>query len=335
MTTIKCSCIIKYMNDLKKTQHFSTNKDLLFGMNFNPIHAVDPFAGKCDLSNMFPYTMWELYDIDVKTPEVIYRDSLMNPIDYTGKTVITNPPYLAKNKTSEFKEIFEKYQTDDLYKAAILSIIGCKNGILIIPLNFFTDENSRKVREEFLSRYKVEYVNCFTKQMFKNTTYNVCSFYFEEGETKDVMFNNIFEQKIIVASLKEEEGYRLGGWFFEKIKKIKPIFSRSIGGKANTNIFVNCLDKRNKKFGLEYVPNYVYNGNKKDRIFATLNCEKDLTEEEQREIVNLFNFYVTNIRDTCGDLIFTNYRDFGRKRISFEDVYKICTMCYEEVTCSF
>jgi len=318
------------MNDIKKTQHFTENyEEILQGINFYPQEAVDPFAGKCDLIKYSPNTIWELYDIDVKDPRVTYRDSLLNPIDYTGKTVITNPPYLAKNKTNQFKEIFDKYQTDDLYKAAILSIIGCEEGILIIPLNFFTDENTRDVREKFFSEYHVDYVNYFTYQVFENTTYNVCSFHFKKGgqQKSEIVFNNGKTGVKTPLILLKNCGYRIGGEVFDFFKRTKPIFSRVIGDEpANTNIYVNCLDTRTKHFGLEYKPGYVYKGQKNDRIFATLKCEKDLTPEQQQKLVESFNNCIESFRRTYGDLVFTNYRDHGRKRISLEDVYKICTM---------
>lgn len=316
------------MSDLKKTQHFTENyKEILQGIDFYPQKAVDPFAGNCDLLKYSPNTNWELYDIDVKDPRVNYRDSLLNPIDYTGKTVITNPPYLAKNKTKEFGEIFEKYQTDDLYKASILSILGCENGILIIPINFFTDEYSEDVRKKFLSQYKVSYVNVFTKQVFANTSYNVCSFYFEKGQTDEVIFHDYFANRDTTLKLKKEYGYRVGGDFYASFKNIKPIFSRVLKGeKANTNLFISCTDTRNTDFRLEYKSGYVYEGKESDRFFATLKCERDLTEEEQIRLASNFNLHIDTARFMHGNLLFTNYRDNGRKRISLEDVYKICTL---------
>ena len=114
------------MADLIKTQHFTKQYEkILKNINFYPKEAIDPFAGECDLFNYSPGTKWIFYDIEPKKENVIKNDSLLNPVDYTDKTVITNPPYLAKNKTKEFREIFEKYKEDDLYKASIKSIIGC------------------------------------------------------------------------------------------------------------------------------------------------------------------------------------------------------------------
>lgn len=320
------------MADLIKTQHFTTQHEkILININFNPKQAVDPFAGACDLVNHFQKTEWELYDIDVKDQRVNYRDSLLDPIDYTNKTVITNPPYLAKNKTKEFEEVFKKYNTDDLYKASILSIIGCKNGILIIPINFFTDENTEDVRRCFLSKYKIENVNIFNSPVFENTTYNVCSFYFEAGKTDNVTFHNIDSKVSFQTQLKEEYGYRLGGDFYNSFKNIKPIFSRARQDKENvflTNIFLTALDKRNELINLKYNEDIFY-GKDTDRIYATLICKRQLSEEEQRSLIDNFNNFLLKERDSYQNLILTNYRDFGRKRISFDDVYKICTMLLE------
>lgn len=316
------------MDDLKKTQHFSSNYEkLLKNIEFFPEEAVDPFAGAKDLLQYSKETKWTFYDIEPTSEDIIKNDSLLNPIDYSGKTVITNPPYLAKNKTKEFKEIFDKYQVDDLYKASMLSIIGCKNGILIIPINFFTDEVSSDIRKKFLSRYCVKYVNVFSEQMFENTTYNVCSFYFEAGSTNEVEFYNVSKDTTLKIVLDEKYGYRLGGEFYNIFEKAPKLFSRVRTGKEEniTNIFLQGLDDRNNPISLKYDTN-IYIGKDTDRVFATLYCKQKIDEETQKYIINEFNNFLHNNRIKYNNLILTNYRDFGRKRISFDDVYKICSM---------
>ena len=81
-----------------------------------------------------------MYDIDPTKDNIIKKDTLLNIEDYTDKFIITNPPYLARNKTKN-KEIYDKYDENDLYKCFIKQIINKTNialgGILIIPLNFF------------------------------------------------------------------------------------------------------------------------------------------------------------------------------------------------------
>ena len=38
------------------------------------------------------------YDIDPKNDKTTTKDTLLNPIDYTNKWIITNPPYLARKR---------------------------------------------------------------------------------------------------------------------------------------------------------------------------------------------------------------------------------------------
>lgn len=315
------------MGDLIKTQHFTSNYNIILkNIDFKPDEAIDPFAGDKDLVKYSPNTSWTLYDIDPKHSDIIYNDSLLNPIDYTGKTVITNPPYLARNKTREFKDIFNQYNVDDLYKASILSLMGCKNGILIIPVNFFTDERSSFVRKKFLSTYKVDYVNIFTKPVFENTPYNVCSFYFELGETSDVKFYDYFDDKTTNINLNPKYDYIIGGEFYNLFSNLKPRFNRVISGdeKYITNIFLKSIDSRTQRFALSYNEN-TFVGKDTDRTFATLTSDINLSADQQKSLINEFNNFVNSNRDKYNNLLFTTFRDFGRKRISLSSVYKICT----------
>ena len=64
-----------------------------------------------------------MYDIEPKKDGIVKKDTLLNPPDYQGKFVITNPPYLARNKCAD-KTLFDKYQTNDLYKCFIKVIFA-------------------------------------------------------------------------------------------------------------------------------------------------------------------------------------------------------------------
>ena len=97
-----------------KGQFYTVNSSyILDGLCIPPKTArciIEPFAGKCDLleflvknGNTLPV---ELYDIDPKKEGVIQRDTLMYPPDYKDSWILTNPPYLARNK-SDKKEIFD------------------------------------------------------------------------------------------------------------------------------------------------------------------------------------------------------------------------------------
>lgn len=323
-------------SDLEKTQHFSTRvSELLEGIvidNTDNLVCVDPFCGAGDLVKFFPQFKWETYDKDPKYPNTTKRDTLINPPNYTGKVVITNPPYIAKNKTKEFGDIFDKYHTDDLYKASIRSIIGCEKGIFIIPVNFFIDEDTRPIREEFLSQYIVKRVNVFTKQMFDNTTYSVCAFDFYKGQKleQDVLFHvDTGDEKII--KLNHEYGYKPGGKDFYKIKAVKNyMFSRLLESGNNTfitNIRLYGLDTRTTKAHLE-ICDEPYFGKSTDRVNATITSKLKLTPNEEKRLVESFNQGVEKLRKDNLDIFFSNYRDFGRKRISLDFVYKYLQVLY-------
>lgn len=139
------------MTDLEKTIHYTTKAQEICAnlIKYIPENAVlvEPFVGDGNLTSLFPNHFWERYDIEEK-PNAIKQNTLLQPPIYLGKWVITNPPYLAKNKAKE-KTIFNKYDVDDLYKATLLSILDCEGGILIIPTNFITDERTGVVRKKF------------------------------------------------------------------------------------------------------------------------------------------------------------------------------------------
>lgn len=56
--------------------------------------------GDGNLTSLFPNHSWERYDIEEK-PKATKQDTLLQSPNYSSKWVITNPPYLAKNKTKE------------------------------------------------------------------------------------------------------------------------------------------------------------------------------------------------------------------------------------------
>ena len=133
---------------------------------------IEPFAGEGDLLkfiNKYKKYNIELYDIDPKNINIKKQDTLTHPPIYKNKYVITNPPYLARNK-SEDKVLFDKYDVNDLYKCFIINIINdnCQGGIIIIPLNFICSvrKNDVDIRKRFLDIYNMEHINIFEESVF-------------------------------------------------------------------------------------------------------------------------------------------------------------------------
>ncbi|MBI5530022.1 MAG: Eco57I restriction-modification methylase domain-containing protein [Candidatus Doudnabacteria bacterium] len=213
-------------------QFFTTNSDyILKGLEKRVVgkEVIDPFAGNGDL------LVWAKnngaknvrgFDIDKKyinKKTIKFNDNILSPLKF--KFVITNPPYLNVNKaTKETKfKYFSKFQFEDLYQIALQSIMDSDEGIVIVPINFLSAENSKSIRDIFFSKFEIVEINYFKQQVFADTTYNVIAFYyvkktnyFKEGfEIKTHIYP---EGKDILIKLERKYGWIIGGEFVSKIK---------------------------------------------------------------------------------------------------------------------
>lgn len=231
---------------LQGFEKFVENKDI-----------IDPFAGNQDLIKWAKKNNCKKvigFDCDkkyVNEKNVFYNDSINNHGKY--KFVCTNPPYLHKNKADEkTKEKFfsdTNSQFEDLYQVSINSILESEEGILIVPLNFLSAENSEKIRKIFFDRFEIVSLNIFSQQVFEDTTYNVVSFYYRKRKkslNKDIVSAKIFPKgKREEFVLEEKYGWRLGGKFNYKIKSTE----NSLGIYRLTE---KDLIKGNKKVSLAH-----------------------------------------------------------------------------------
>ena len=157
---------------------------------------IEPFCGNGDLLNFIDINKYiiECYDIEPKKDFIIQQNTMKNPPNYNGKFLLTNPPYLARNKCNQ-KELFDKYDVNDLYKCHIKEIIinNPNGGILIIPLNFWSSirKNDIELRKDFLEKFNIIQLNIFEEQVFNDTTYTICSFQFELRKNTDLNEINI------------------------------------------------------------------------------------------------------------------------------------------------
>jgi hypothetical protein len=327
-------------------QFYTTNQEyILQGMKIpeNVRYVIEPFTGNGDLISFiekFDHVLkTEYYDIDPKKDFITQKDTLDFPPDYTNKYVITNPPYLARNKSTN-KYLFDKYDVNDLYKCLIKELLINKSigGILIVPLNFWSSIriSDIKLRKLFLSVYDIIKINIFEEQVFNDTSYTVCSFQFEP-KTRDI---NLIQIKVypsninITTELNKKNNYMIGGEIYnlptKKQYKITRLTSKNVE-KKNTNIIVKCIDdNKNDKIRLSFVDDeniYVDNTpNQTSRTYATLIIEPEINSDKQQELVFKFNEFLNKHRETYNSLFLTNYReskDIARKRISFDLVYSI------------
>jgi len=327
-------------------QFYTTNyKYILSNMAIpnNVDTIIEPFVGNGDLlkfiKNKNNYNI-EIYDIDPKLENTIKRDTLTNPPDYTDKFILTNPPYLARNKNKN-KELYDKYKCNDLYKCFIVNIISniCQGGIIIIPLNFLSSirKNDIELRKNFLEKYTIKIINIFEEQVFDDTSYAVCSIYFIKKNNNDNNSIKIFiypSQKEMNIRLTSENNYTIGGEIYKLPQNSKYKIQRATKNtkKNITNILLKCIDDNiNSQLGFKFVSNeerFIDNTeNLSARSYATLVINKSLTLEEQEILVNKMNNYIKEKREIYNSLFLTNYREnntIARKRISFDLAFRIC-----------
>ena len=159
-------------------QHYSIKAEqLLHGMHRPPPGSIviEPFAGQGDLLQWLGSGYINVsFDLEPKAPGILRRNTLLDAPRYAGSYVLTNPPWLAKNK-SEDKTIFDRYGTDDLYKCFLKSLLRepPMGGIIIIPLNFLSGvrDSEKKRRQEFFRTFKPLRFNVFEEAMFADTDY--------------------------------------------------------------------------------------------------------------------------------------------------------------------
>jgi hypothetical protein len=322
-------------------------------------NIIEPFTGNGDLItfiekqqkiNNVNYNI-ECYDIEPTKNSITKQDTIKSPPCYNNKYLITNPPYLARNKCKN-KSLFDKYDVNDLYKCVIKEILTnvCLGGIFIVPLNFWSSIRVAdiKLRQAFLEKYNVLLLNIFEEQVFDDTTYTICSCQFEFKENSTNENNNennnentnilnivVYPSKTIIETeLNSANNFMIGGAIYNlKLKnnyKITRLTTKN-KEKCNTNILVKCIDDNsNSQIGLSFVEDkdiYIDSTpNQTARTYASLIIEPKIDTVKQQQLVIKFNNYLNEHRKKYNSLFLTNYReskDIARKRISFDLVYSI------------
>ncbi len=363
-------------------QFFTKNSDqILNGLEkyVNGKTIIDPFAGGGDLifwAKKNKAKSIKGYDVDKKYTngkDIFYRDSIKNPSQY--KFVLTNPPYLNINKATE--EIKEKYfrnsNLEDLYQISIDSIFNSEEGIVIVPINFLSAENSKKIRDKFFSKFEIVEMNYFTCQVFSDTTYNVIAFYYRKKNDYFIdKFNiktHIYPQnKIMNIELKRDLDWTINGSFlkiinnqknelgvyrltekdveknrgdikvpaaYNHVKNSRMItISKNFYDLIKSNIILlKAIDSGTEKgkISLENIQKYNVDclvSKESSRHMIYFIFKNKISISDQEKIMNIFNREINKMRDKYSSLFLTNYRDNGRKRISFDFAYKFVNYIY-------
>ncbi len=309
-------------------QFFTTNYEKIlngFEIPENINKIIEPFVGNGDLLKFIKKdNLTEIYDIEPKIKNTIKQDTLKNPPDFENSFIITNPPYLARNKNNN-KELYNLFDTNDLYKCFIKILITNKpnGGILILPLNFFCSIRKKDIelRKDFLNLFSISKINIFEDKIFEDTDYTICSFQFfkkkENIETKIIFFP---PNKDIKIDLNNQFNFLIGGNIYN-LEKSNYKISRF---EPNTNICIKCID--DKKLINMFISNEIFidnTENQSNRSYISLNIEPKISIEIQKKLCDEFNLFLNTERNKYNSLFLCNYRNNFRKRISFNLIYSI------------
>ena len=347
-------------------QFYTTNSEyILEGFQKPPSDIkiiIEPFAGNKDISNWIQKEYTEskeheeykdisilLYDIDPKFDDIIRQDTLLNPPNYEDNWVITNPPFLARNK-SQSKDLYDLYDTNDLYKCFIKSLIdkNCRGGILIIPVGFFLSnrENDFKLRDAFMKKYQITKIKYFEETVFEDTSTSVVAFSFirfdstrAEPSSKPLGPNRaepsgkplgsgverkeqIVEWNIQPKNLtfhfkmSSENSWIVGGDIYnlpssKSIKRYVQGYKLS-DGEQQLFITLDALDsgREGGRLCCKYQKDYVYPAKDSSRSYATLILiGKTLSEQEQIELCEKFNTFIEKKREETYSLFLPQFRE--------------------------
>ena len=334
------------MNNKKKySQFYTKNTNELFNNiidlfldDYNKnISIVEPCCGEGDIIKFLKtknINNFELYDIKPNYENTQKLDTILNPINLNNKYIITNPPYTAKNKlTKEQKDLYKKYlnDIDDLYQIYIKQIINSNviSGILILPINFLFSNNN-KIRKEFILKYQIVLCNLFEKKIFNETTSAICIFYFKIRNEQNNNLNiftfksNLIrknETKEIIIELSKKNNYCYGYEVYKKKYKDFVILSR-YDKEINNEQFLTHI----KIYTIDPNMKAIYDNEPKinlltDRSFINIVSSLELNEDEEKYIIKKFNEILLFYRNKYNSLFMSSYREFSRKRLSFNLIY--------------
>lgn len=326
-------------------QFYTTNCEYILDGFSIPSHIksiIEPFAGKGDLIDWVKDKNISIkaYDIEPKKKGITKRDTLKNPPDYTNSFILTNPPYLARNKSND-KEIYDKYITNDLYKCFIKSINDCEGGIFIIPASFFFSPRNLdvKCRDEFMKKYKITKIKYFEERVFDDTSTTIVAFSFEKSneelKSQNVEWVMMPLNKTITFCMNSENDWIVGGEIYKlTIPKDVKVWRHVEGhllqeGEQQTFITLNALDsgKKDGRINLSYKKGYVYPAKDCSRTYATICISgKTLNENQQQNLCERFNEFLEKKREETWSLFLPQFREskeYARKRIPFELAYRI------------
>jgi len=331
-------------------QFYTTNSSYILEGMSPPLDArciVEPFAGKGDLiewvKGIGSNLPIEAYDIEPKKEGIIPRDTLLHPPNYADAWILTNPPYLARNK-SKNKDLYDLYNTNDLYKCFIHSVTkqaSCRGGLFLIPAGFFFSPRDLDVlcRHEFMTKYRITKVRYFEETVFDDTSTTIVAVLFERSPVdltaQEVIWELLPSKEVVAFSMIAANDWIIGGEIYALPTPPSVSVRRAVedqalkDGEQQTWMTLRALDSGTKdgRLGLTYKKDYIYPAKECSRAYATLRITgTTLSEEQQQRLCTEFNEFIEAKRTETRSLFLPQYREskeYARKRIPFDLAYRV------------
>lgn len=288
---------------------------------------IDPFVGGGDLIDwalQHGAKDYEVYDLFPAFPKTLQNDSLFNPPDYTGKFLVTNPPYLSRNKSKkENVKTFDKWEQDDLYKCHLASLYPtCDAGLIILPTNFLS-ESRPNARYMFFKNYTIGKAKYYMYQAFPNVTTGIMVFNFYKNNDQIKKFDieihrSATDIQTVKVKLSPQYNYLWGDEFFDYIEDTDPIkiikYDIASKKKPNTKIVIGLLTKGSYGLGA-----HINTGNPllvRKTTFTTYQISIDgynLSNQQQTKIVDLYNKKLNYYIKKYHGLFLANYMGAEQK----------------------
>jgi hypothetical protein len=310
-------------------QFFTTNEELLdIQLPFTKKDTViEPFAGDRFLSTFLKNKCKSVIDYD-KFPtskDITKRDTLLNPPDYRGKFVMTNPPFSPRNRqqNTENMKIYKKYDTDDLYKAFLKSVLPTvSGGVVIIPMNFLTGIRTKDVelRNEMFSNFKILEMKIFEQKMFDDAAIAVVVISFKRyipmtSQTIPVSINGIKKN----LTLRQENDWLHGGEIYT-LNNGKNIVVRRVHTPIKNSLIIQNIDlPSSKPIHLRLRKNETHFGNNQ-RAYATM-VVSNVPAHKLPLLCERFNTLLNAYRKKYDSLFLSSFYENKRKYIPLTLVY--------------
>lgn len=338
--------------------------DILKSFN-KQLTVIEPFAGDCDLLNIFKNELCKskeiiksinVYDITkinysyltTINPNTLINenyDTLINNIFFDNDQyfIITNPPYTAKNKLNQSTKM--KYKSllttdiQDLYQIFIKQLINnyqiITGGCIIIPSNFMFGKQSKKIRNDFLNKYNIKCLNIFEKQTFDYTTQSVITLVFINkiyplvNQTIHLYKSNDDIIDININDFNYILNFDIYNNYLCNNSKIIVKRNYNANDLIVSDIKVSLIDPK--------IEAYIDTLNKNiqdkitDRSFMRLCFNEKFDTQQEIKICELFNKTINELRIKTHSLVLTSYREYNRKRLTFEEVYVLMIYVINEL----